>query len=214
MADVNPGRIATVALAMVDSEGLSALSMRRLAGELGVQAPSLYHHVSSKDDLLAMLVDQVGTGADVSWFETHPWNVALLRWGRTYYAALAEHPALAPLFVRSPGRSDAALRRIDTVHGGLVAAGWTGREATEIGAAVKFLVMGAASGSVTAGFLDEPELYAGRFPNLAQAHRLPRQRGTVDSDTVELALTALVDGLCHRLAARSTWNGREVQPAG
>ena len=202
MAEVNPVRIAEAALALVDAEGLDALSMRRLATELGVQAPSLYHHVASKDQLLDAVVERVGAGADASWFGVRTWDEALLRWGRTYHGALAEHPALAPLFVRSPGCSDAALQRVDAVHGGLVAAGWSHREATEIAAAVKFLVMGAASGSVTAGFSDDPAVYAGRYPNLALAHRLPGRRGDVDADTVELALTALVDGLRLRLARR------------
>ncbi len=198
MRDVNPQRVIDTALELIDAEGLPALSMRRLATELGVQAPSLYHHVASKDELLAALVEQVGAGADTSWFGVKVWDEALLRWGRTYHAALAEHPALAPLFVYSPGRSDAALRRIDTVHGGLVGAGWSPREATEIAAAVKFLVMGAASGSVTAGFSADPGVYAGRYPNLGSAHRLVG-RPNVDSDTVELALVALVDGLRLRL---------------
>lgn len=202
MRDVNPQRVLDAALELIDAEGLDALSMRRLAAELGVQAPSLYHHVSGKAELLASLVEQVGAGADASWFGACGWDEALLRWGRTYHAALAAHPGLAPLFVHSPGTSDSALRRIDRVHGGLVGAGWTPREATEIGAAVKFLVMGAASGSVTAGFPADPALYAGRYPHLSSAHRLVSHRERVDADTVELALVALVDGLRVRLARR------------
>lgn len=204
MRDVNPQRVLDAALELIDADGLAALSMRRLAAELGVQAPSLYHHVAGKDELLAALVEQVGAGADASWFGERNWDEALLRWGRTYHAALATHPALAPLFVNSPGSSDPALRRIDAVHGGLVTAGWTPREATEIAAAVKFLVMGAASGSVTAGFPADPQLYAGRYPHLSSAHRLADQRGKVDADTVELALVALVDGLRLRLSRCST----------
>ncbi|MEO9221756.1 MAG: TetR family transcriptional regulator [Mycobacteriaceae bacterium] len=200
MRDVNPQRVLDAALELIDADGLAALSMRKLAAELGVQAPSLYHHVAGKAELLASLVEQVGTGADASWFGERSWDQALLRWGRTYHAALAAHPALAPLFVNSPGSSDSALRRIDRVHGGLVDAGWTPREATEIAAAVKFLVMGAASGSVTAGFPADPQLYAGRYPHLSSAHRLAGHRGRVDADTVELALVALVDGLRLRLS--------------
>lgn len=199
MRDVNPQRVLDAALELIDADGLAALSMRKLAAGLGVQAPSLYHHVAGKTALLAALVEQVGAGADASWFGERSWDDALLRWGRTYHAALAAHPALAPLFVHSPGNSDAALRRIDRLHGGLVDAGWTPREATEIAAAVKFLVMGAVSGSVTTGFPADPELYAGRYPRLSSAHRLAGQRGKVDADTVELALVALVDGLRLRL---------------
>ena len=196
---IDEAAIHDAALRLVDTEGLDALSMRRLAAELGVAAPSLYHHVAGKSELLDALIDRVGAGADASWFTDHPWDAALLRWGRTYHEALRAHGALAPLFVRSPGTSPAALRRIDTVHGGLVAAGWTPRAATEIAAAVKYLVLGAASGSVVAGFPSDPEVYAGRYPHLTGAHRLAEHAGRVDHDAVELALTALVDGLRVRL---------------
>lgn len=193
--------ILSAALRLVDAEGLDALSMRRLASELGVAAPSLYHHVVGKAELLDLLVDRVGAGADASWFADRPWDEALLRWGRTYHEALRSHPGVAPLFVRSPGSSAAALRRVDAVHGGLVTGGWSPREATEIAAAVKFLVLGAASGSVAAGFSRDPDRYAGSYPHLADAHRLADHAGTVDHDAVELALTALVDGLRVRRAA-------------
>jgi AcrR family transcriptional regulator len=45
-------QVLETALAVVDAEGLAALSMRRLGKELGVEAMSLYHHVRDKDDLV------------------------------------------------------------------------------------------------------------------------------------------------------------------
>ena len=47
------------AVALVDHEGIAALSMRRLGQELGVEAMSLYHHVANKEALLDGLVDVV-----------------------------------------------------------------------------------------------------------------------------------------------------------
>jgi AcrR family transcriptional regulator len=52
-------RVLDAALALADARGIDALSMRSLGAELGVEAMSLYHHVSNKDDLLAALVDRV-----------------------------------------------------------------------------------------------------------------------------------------------------------
>ena len=49
------------AVALVDHEGLGALSMRRLGQELGVEAMSLYHHVANKEALLDGMVDTVVT---------------------------------------------------------------------------------------------------------------------------------------------------------
>ena len=44
-------RIVEAAIGLVDRDGPDALSMRSLAGELGVGTMTLYHHVSSKDDV-------------------------------------------------------------------------------------------------------------------------------------------------------------------
>jgi AcrR family transcriptional regulator len=52
-------RVLRAALAMVDKGGLEALSMRKLAAELGVEAMSLYNHVKSKDDIVAGMLDIV-----------------------------------------------------------------------------------------------------------------------------------------------------------
>ncbi len=61
-------RIADAAVALIDTQGLDALSMRKLGAELGVEAMSLYNHVSGKGDLLdlvserlhAEILDQIG----------------------------------------------------------------------------------------------------------------------------------------------------------
>jgi AcrR family transcriptional regulator len=50
-------RVLTAALALVDEGGIEALSMRKLADELGVKAMSLYNHVANKDDVLDGIVD-------------------------------------------------------------------------------------------------------------------------------------------------------------
>jgi AcrR family transcriptional regulator len=47
------------AVQLLDREGLAALSMRRLAEEIGAGAASLYWHVGSKDGLLDLVLDQV-----------------------------------------------------------------------------------------------------------------------------------------------------------
>ncbi|MFC4120268.1 TetR/AcrR family transcriptional regulator [Nonomuraea zeae] len=56
---LSPQRIATVAVAVADAEGLDAVTMRRLATELGVAPMAAYRHVSGKDDLLELMVDHV-----------------------------------------------------------------------------------------------------------------------------------------------------------
>lgn len=52
-------RIVAAAIAFVDRRGLTALTMRRLGTELGVEAMSLYRYVAGRDDLLEGMVDQM-----------------------------------------------------------------------------------------------------------------------------------------------------------
>ncbi|MCF7921567.1 MAG: TetR/AcrR family transcriptional regulator [Candidatus Marinimicrobia bacterium] len=50
-------QIISKAIALADKGGLSAMSMRKLAGKLNVQAMSLYHHFKTKDDLISHMAD-------------------------------------------------------------------------------------------------------------------------------------------------------------
>jgi AcrR family transcriptional regulator len=52
-------RIVEVALALVDCEGLDALTVRRLATDLETGSASLYRHIASRDELLVLMVDHV-----------------------------------------------------------------------------------------------------------------------------------------------------------
>ncbi|MEW2417667.1 TetR/AcrR family transcriptional regulator C-terminal domain-containing protein [Streptomyces sp. NPDC046866] len=52
-------RIVRAAVAIADAEGAAALTMRRLAAELGVSAMSLYRHVSTKEQLVVLMADAV-----------------------------------------------------------------------------------------------------------------------------------------------------------
>ena len=54
-------RVLTAAVDLADREGLQAVTMRRLAGELGVEAMSLYHHLPGKEGLLDGLVETIAT---------------------------------------------------------------------------------------------------------------------------------------------------------
>ena len=54
-------RVLSAAMALADSNGIEALSMRRLAQELGVEAMSLYNHVANKCEILDGIVDMAVT---------------------------------------------------------------------------------------------------------------------------------------------------------
>ncbi|MDV6013495.1 TetR family transcriptional regulator [Haloechinothrix sp. LS1_15] len=187
--------IRATALAMIDRDGLDGLSMRKLAAELDVQAPSLYGYFATKDELLHEIADEIMAEVDTSDFACGDWMRGLRTWARSYRAALAAHPNMVPLLASGPGRREVALARADAVHGGLVVAGWPPRYATMIGASTKYLVLGAALGSFSRGFTEDVQVYFDRYPNLAQAHRLAKYADEIDTGSFELALDAFLLGL-------------------
>jgi AcrR family transcriptional regulator len=188
-------RIVEVAVAVIDAEGLDALSTRRLAHELGVRAPSLYNHFSTKEDILDAVGDAIVAEVDLSMLGRDPWPDALKAWARAYRAAFREHPNVVPFLARGPARRPSALRLADAVYGALVEAGWPPSHATRIGAAMRYLVAGSALGSFALGFVDDPALYESDYPHLRDAHRLAGRRSRVDDGAFELGLEAMVDGL-------------------
>jgi AcrR family transcriptional regulator len=159
-------RIIDTAAALIDAEGLASFSTRRLASELGVQGPSLYHHFSNKEEILDTVADLIASRVDVSFFGKHDWRVALRLWGHSYRDALASHPNIAPVLVQDPSRRPAELIMADAVVRGLVEAGWPPARATHVGATMHYFVAGSAL----------------------------HQRG-VDERSFTLGLDALIDGL-------------------
>ncbi|TSB25596.1 TetR family transcriptional regulator [Streptomyces sp. NBC_01525] len=189
-------RIVAAALALIDAEGLTALSTRRLAAELGVSGPSLYNHFTTKDELLDAVADTVIAQVDVTAFADGDWRTGLLGWGRSYRAALAAHPHIVPFLAQGPGRRPAGLKMADAAFGGLVDAGWPPAQATRVCAMVRYFVAGSALGSFARGFVDDPGAYdPDAYPHLGQAHLLPEHQRRVDEGAFEAGLLALVDGL-------------------
>lgn len=192
-------RIVAAALALVDEEGLQAVSTRRLAAELGVSGPSLYNHFRTKDAILDAVADAVSADVDLSMFEDGTsWPEALLAWARSYRAALAAHPNIVPHLAQGPGRRPSQLRMADAVFGAMVKAGWPRPHATHIGALMRYYVAGSALGSFARGFVDDAAVYAVDYPHLDQAHLLAEHQHQVDEGAFETGLRALIDGLAHQ----------------
>lgn len=187
-------RIVEAASALVDAEGLEAVSVRRLAAELGVQGPSLYNHFATKAEILDAVADEVVAQVDVSAFARESWADALRIWARSYHAVLTAHPNIVPVLAQGPGRRPAALAMADTVYGALVDAGWSPVRATHIGALMRYLVNGSALGSFALGFPEDPDLYED-YPHLRRAYELPGHQQRVDEGAFSLGLETLISGL-------------------
>jgi len=189
-------------LAIIDRDGLSGLSMRKLAAELGLQAASLYKHYPTKDDVLDDIARGVIGRVDTSAFgDGQAWPQALSSWAHSYRDALAAHPNLVPYLAQGPGQREEGMQLANAVHGGLVRAGWPPREATLIGAATRHLVLGSTVGSFSRGFVDDVQVYRDRYPHLEQAHLLRSRADEIDDASFELALSAFIDGLQGRFEA-------------
>src|SRR4029453_5456839 len=115
-------RIVEVAVAVIDAEGLDALSTRRLAHELGGRAPSLYNHFATKEEILGAVGDAIVAEVDLSMLGRDPWPEALKAWARAYRAAFREHPNVVPFLARGAARREASLALADPGVGALVRA--------------------------------------------------------------------------------------------
>jgi AcrR family transcriptional regulator len=87
---LTPERIVATAVELADDAGLAQVSMRRLAGRLGVEAMSLYHHVANKEALLDAMVDAVFAEFHAP-RRDRPWRHEVHRRCRTARAALLRH---------------------------------------------------------------------------------------------------------------------------
>ena len=132
-------RVLASALELVDREGLSALSMRRLGSELGVEAMALYRYASSKDALLDGLIEalyleleqRLGAEPEAAGAAEGPdWPAQLHRIAQATYDVCLDHPQAVPLLatrmlaVPLARRPAAVLRNHERVLAVLRAAGF------------------------------------------------------------------------------------------
>jgi len=89
---ISKDAIVAAAIRLLDREGLAALSMRRLAEELGTGAASLYWHVGSKDGLLDLVLDEIIGEGKVPDPDPARWQEQLKQVARDQRAASLRHP--------------------------------------------------------------------------------------------------------------------------
>lgn len=90
-APVNRERVLRAAITLADRDGIDSLTMRGLGRALGVEAMSLYNHVTSKDDILDGIVDLVLGDVEVPGSGT-PWKAAMRHRSISAHAVLLAHP--------------------------------------------------------------------------------------------------------------------------
>ena len=105
-------RIVRTAITIADTEGLPALSMRRVAADLGSGTASLYRYVASRDDLLDLMIDEVKGTEDTEL--TGDWRADLASVARQGRATLLRHPWLSGAIPGRPALGTNSLRRHET----------------------------------------------------------------------------------------------------
>ena len=114
-AGLSRGLVLDAAVALVDSEGLDGLSMRKLGAALGVEAMTLYHYVPNKAALLDGLVEWVlqHSATPPALANGLSWDQVLRRYAETLRLTLLGHPRVLPLFFARPAVTPQTLRAVE-----------------------------------------------------------------------------------------------------
>ena len=199
--------VADAALALVDEQGLEALTMRRLAESLGVGTMTLYGYVRDKDELLDAVVE-AATSRDPFRRVDGPWQERLRALARQSHAGLIRHPALVELRLRRPILTPGAFRVTELAFEALLEAGFSRPEAARVFRVFFLYVFGSAA-------FNQPELSApvraatrGAIASLPE-DEYPLLSGSADAVAVttggaeqfEYGLELLIEGIEARLAA-------------
>jgi AcrR family transcriptional regulator len=198
-------RILGAAVDLADREGLSALTMRRLGAELGVEAMALYKHVAGKEEILdgivALVVGEIeipGQGAD--------WKESMRRRATSARGVLSRHSwAIGLLEARGPV-GPAALRYLDTILGNLRSAGFSNQNAAHAFWLLDSFVYGQVIQETSLPWKSSQEMTAStpstleravtaEYPHLVEMEEHARRFGYSVDREFEFGLELLLDAL-------------------
>jgi AcrR family transcriptional regulator len=128
-AGLSKQRVVVEAIRLADRDGVDGLSMRRLAGTLGAGAMSLYHYVSSKEELLDAMIDVMFDEIELP-PEGTDWQSAMRRRAVSARQVLARHPWANGLMESRTSPGPANLRHHEAVTACLRRAGFSPLMAT------------------------------------------------------------------------------------
>jgi AcrR family transcriptional regulator len=94
--------IVDAAVRVADAEGLEAISMARVAAELGFTTMSLYRYVASKDELLQLMFNASALGAESLVLEGDDWRSRLRAWAIIQRDMLDLHPWITQMPMATP----------------------------------------------------------------------------------------------------------------
>jgi AcrR family transcriptional regulator len=129
-APLSENAIVDAALAITRTEGLDAVTMRRVAAELDTGAASLYVYVRNRDELLRAMMDRVaGTVPRVA-PEPERWREQVYELMRGFRDALEAHPGLASVLTGDVPTTENVLAGAESLLGVLLAGGIASQDAS------------------------------------------------------------------------------------
>lgn len=195
--------IVVAALTLVDRDGLSRLSMRRLAAELSMSPMSLYYHVPDKSALYDLILDAGISEVDLSGDDpTHSVEDRVIGIAYALRRALLAHPNTVQLALSRSLHTPEQLRPVEALLGVLFEAGLDASNAMGIVNIVGQYVLGTSAAYVnqvvgnemqTPSDTDISAITPDRFPMVSRAIA-EAAPGGFDKD-FDRGLTALVRGL-------------------
>ncbi|MFD0004339.1 TetR/AcrR family transcriptional regulator [Streptomyces sp. NPDC127178] len=204
-ARLDPVRTVETALDLLDQSGLEALTMRRLADAMGVQAGALYRYFATKQDLLTAMAERMLAGLAESGGEATDgdWSEQLAALAHAMRAALLAHRDGARVFAGTHSTGANTLRFADRLVGVLRDAGFTDEEAARsLFAVVNFTVghtleeqaaLQPESGAPAAPEVLHAAVTAGSYPHLSAT--LPTLTSTDFAPHFEFGLGLVTEGL-------------------
>lgn len=202
-------RVVAAGVALAAREGIGAVSMSRVAQELGASTMGLYRYVGSKDELLTLMIDRAvreGAGAAVR-PPDGPWRAGLEHLAHVYWRALRRHPWIVRVPITAPPITP---NQLEWLEGGLGTLRETGLSEQEK-LSVMLLLSGYVRNQATlaadlAGATDVMPSYGATVARLVDPERFPAlltaiSSGALDDDDydpeVEFAfgLARVLDGI-------------------
>ncbi|MEU7932678.1 TetR/AcrR family transcriptional regulator [Micromonospora echinofusca] len=121
-------QVVAAGIRVAEADGLAAVSMNRVAGELGVGTMSLYRYVSAKTDLLELMADAGYGDPPAPRGPDEGWRPALARWAHANVAAIHRHPWIRQIPIGGPPMGPNGVRWMEQ---GLAALRGTGLRGVE-----------------------------------------------------------------------------------
>ncbi len=188
-------KIAAAALAIADSEGFAAVSMRRVAQELNVGTMSLYYYVKTKDDLMAVMDDALMSEALLPSIP-EGWQEALTEIATRTHALFLRHPwALSAMLTAPPGLN--AMRHMEQCLQALAKTRMTSEQKLTLLAMIDDFVFGHALREAADDTTMDPEfaraqMATGAFPQLVEV--FGSRRTAPVADRFQIGLRVLLEG--------------------